>query len=105
MTTHDLARVSVLYVPPGWSLDDVIDEINAMGRVELPSRWLSWLPHRRGSWQVLVCDGHPCHCPHADERPGSLPSLQRLRRWYLTKIERAVDFAADVFADPPPEHP
>lgn len=64
---HEQAKVSVLYVPNGMALDDVIDEINVMGFVASPPWWHRWRPSKRGSWQVLVCEGVPCRCPAADE--------------------------------------
>lgn len=105
MTTHPLTRVSVLYVPNGWTLDNVIDEINVMGRIELPPWWRRGVPTRRGSWQVLVCGGDPCRCPHADEKAAVLPAWRRFRRWGATKINRSLDLAAEALADQPPEHP
>ena len=68
--THDNGKVHVMYVPPGMSLDDVLDEINVMGFVASPVWWRRLLSRKQGNWQVLVCDGDPCVCPVADEARG-----------------------------------
>lgn len=96
--THFRPIVHTLFVPHGWELDDVIEELNVFGRLD-PGN------NNGGEWKVLVCHGSPCVCPSSQPAPDARfyrdgvltrdlcndhprPWVCRTRRWVREQVLR-----------------